>query len=143
MTCLPCGRVRHLLLPLAFAAALEGCGVLNPNAPNVFVQPQTVSGPCTVKKFFLLSQTAVHAEMNITGPGTCSFVAISPDIQAFPTASLLTRQAEHGQASTGLVNGGRSAGVSYTPQPGFHGMDRFTVTIESNDYAIEVAVTVS
>ena len=131
-------RALAAVLPVAVA----GCGI-SANDPNAFVQPQATNGPCTVKKFFLLSQTAVHTDMAINGAGqSCTFTVISPDAQAFPTASLLTRPAEHGRAQAGFANGGRSALITYTPQPGYRGADRFTVTIEPNDHAIEVAVTV-
>ena len=135
---------RALVFALPLAAA--GCGI-SATDPNAFIQPQAVNGPCTVKKFFLLSQTAVHTDMTISGPGngagqSCTFTVISPDVQAFPTASLITRPAEHGRAQAGFANGGNSAAVSYTPQPGYRGPDRFTLTIEPNDHAIEVAVNV-
>ena len=127
----------------ALPLALAGCAGLSANDPNLFLQPQTVSGPCTVKKFFLLSQTAVHTDMAVNGGGqACTFTVINPNLQAFPTASLITAQPAHGRAETGLGNGGRSPVVAYTPQPGYHGPDRFTVTIEPDDHAVAVAVTV-
>lgn len=131
-------RVLAIALPLATA----GCAGLERNDQGA-LQPQTVRGPCQVKKFFLLSQTAVHTDMTVDNAGQpCTFTVLNPVLQAFPTASLITEQPAHGRAEAGLTNGGRSPIVSYTPQPGYSGTDRFTVTIEPNNHAIAVAVTV-
>ena len=119
-----------------------GCAQIASNTQGP-LQPQAQTGPCQVGRFFLLAQTAVHTTLAISPSGqACSFVVINPDLQAFPTASIITRPPEHGQATTGIVNGGVSVGVSYAPQPNYTGPDRFTVTIEPNDHAIDVAVTV-
>ena len=121
------GVYRGLGLAILLGAANAGCAGLDRNDQGP-LQPQSVSGSCQVGHFFLLAQTA------------CSFVVINPDLQAFPTASLISTAPRHGQAVTGLTNGGRSVGVSYTPAPGYVGPDQFTVTIEPNDHAIAVAV---
>lgn len=135
------GTIR-MLLPFAATAMLAGCG-LSANDPNLFLQPQAVTGPCTVHKFFLLSQTAVHTELTIDPIGqACTFTVVNANFQAFPTASLITERPAHGVAQAGFASGGRSPIFAYTPQPGYHGPDRFTATIEPNDYAIAVAVTV-
>jgi len=131
-------RTLAITLPLATAA----CAGLERNDQGV-LQPQTVRGPCQVKKFFLLSQTAVHTDMTVDGAGqACTFTVLNPNLQVFPTASLITEQPAHGRATAGLTNGGRSPIVSYTPQPGYSGTDRFAVTIEPNNHTILVAVTV-
>jgi hypothetical protein len=131
-------RVLAIALPLATAS----CAGLERNDQGA-LQPQTVRGPCQVKKFFLLSQTAVHTDMTVDNAGQpCTFTVLNPNLQVFPTASLITEQPAHGRAESGLTNGGRSPIVSYTPQPGYSGTDRFTVTIEPNNHAIAVAVTV-
>jgi hypothetical protein len=136
------GRMFHALA-VALPLTAAGCSGLPSNDQGA-LQPQTVRGPCQVKKFFLLSQTAVHTDMTVDNAGQpCTFTVLNPDLQAFPTASLITEQPAHGRAESGLTNGGRSPIVSYTPQPGYSGTDRFTVTIEPNDHAIAVAVTVT
>ena len=125
---------------IALAMATSGCAGLD-RADQGPLQPQTVEGPCQVKKFFLLRNTAVHTEMMVNrGGGTCAFTVINPDLQVFPSASLVTEPPAHGRATAGLTNGGRSPLITYTPQPGYVGSDRFTVTIEPNDHAIAVAV---
>ena len=129
-------------LILAALAPLMGCAALDPNGQGR-LQPQAVSGPCQVKKFFLLGLTTVHTDMTVAGSGqACTFTVLNPDLQAFPTAVLVTQPALHGRAEAGLTNGGRSPIVSYAPQPGYTGTDRFTITIEPNDHGIAVAVTV-
>ena len=81
--------------------------------------------------------------MTVTNDGpACTFTLINPDLQIFNTAALITSQSSHGQADTGLVAGGTQAVVSYTPQPGYAGPDRFTVTLEPADRAVRVNVTV-
>ncbi len=142
---MPRRRTLVLALPLLAAACAGGADLARNDQGTL--QPQAVRGPCDVAKFFLLSQTAVHTTMTVdpAGPGagaSCSFVVLNPDLQAFPTASLITEPPAHGRAEAGFANGGRSPVVAYTPQPGYHGADRFTATIEPNDHAIAVAVTV-
>jgi len=138
------GRRQRLFHVLAIALPLTtaSCAGLERNVQGA-LQPQTVRGPCQVKKFFLLSQTAVHTDMTVDNTGqACTFTVLNANVQAFPTASLITEQPAHGRAAAGLTNGGRSPIISYTPQPGYSGTDRFTATIEPNDHAIAVAVTV-
>ena len=136
------GRQQPLGLTLAAALLLAGCAGLDRNDQGR-LQPQTVSGPCQVKKFFLLALTAVHTDMVVDGGGqACPFTVLDPNLQAFATAVIPTVPAQHGQVLVGAANGGRSPVISYVPQPGYHGADRFTVTIEPNDHAIAVAVTV-
>ncbi len=107
------------------------------------LQPQTVSGPCQVKKFFLVNLTAVPTDLTVTANGqACSFTLINPDLQIFNTAALVTERPSHGQATSGLLRGGVQAGVSYTPEPGYTGKDTFTVTLEPADRAIRLNVTV-
>ena len=122
--------------------AMAGCAGLDRNDQGR-LQPQTVRGPCDVTKFFLLSQTAVHTEMTVASSGqACEFTVLDPNLQAFPSGTLVTVNPEHGRAQVGFANGGRSPAIAYTPQPGYVGADRFTVTIEPNDHAIAVAVSV-
>ena len=135
------GRL-HRAWTTAALLCLAGCAALNADSPGR-LQPQAVSGPCEVKKFFLLSQTAVHTDMTVASAGqACTFTVLNPNLQAFPTAVLVTEPALHGHVTAGLTNGGRSPVVSYVAQPGYRGSDRFTVTIEPNDHAVAVAVTV-
>ncbi len=127
-----------LLLPLITAA----CTGLDRNDQGN-LQPQTVRGPCQVKKFFLLSLTTVHTDMTVGNVGgACTFTVLNPDLQVVINAGLVTGPASHGRASVGLAYGNRQAVVSYAPQPGYIGADRFSVTLEPNAIGITVDVTV-
>jgi len=107
------------------------------------LQPQTVSGPCQVKKFFILGTTSVRTEMTVGNTGqACSFTLFNPDLQIVLSAALVTGQPAHGRATAELITAGRQAAVSYTPQPGYTGSDHFSVTLEPNDLGITLAVTV-
>ena len=107
------------------------------------LQPQTVHGPCTVKKFLILSQTAVHTDMVVGNVGqACSFTIFNADLQIVLDAALVTGQPSHGRATAERITAGRQAEVSYTPQPGYTGSDQFSITLEPNDLAVVVAVTV-
>ncbi len=127
-----------LLVPL-FAAS---CADLARNDQGQ-LQPQTVSGPCQVKKFFILRQTAVHTEITVGNVGqACSFTIFNPDLQIVLSAALVTEQPAHGRATAALITAGRQAEISYTPQPGYAGPDKFSITLEPNDLAVTLAVTV-
>ncbi len=131
------------LLIAALVPAVSGCAELSSNTQGP-LQPQSVSGPCQVKPFFLLAYTAEPTQLTIRATGqTCTLTLINPDLQVFPSASIVSQFPQHGTAATGLANGGRSPVISYTPQPGYTGPDRFTVTIEPNDHAVALAVTVT
>lgn len=107
------------------------------------LQPQTVSGPCQVKKFYILGLTSVRTDMTVGNTGhACSFTVFNPDLQIVLTAALVTDQPSHGRATAELITAGRQAAVSYTPQPGYTGPDHFSVTLEPNDLGITLAVTV-
>ena len=127
-----------LLLPLLVAA----CAGLD-RSDQGRLQPQAVNGPCQVQKFFILPFTAVHTAMTVGNAGpACQFTVFNPDLQVVLTQALVTEPASHGRASVGLVTLGRQAEIDYVPQPGYVGPDRFTVTLEPNDLAIAIAVTV-
>lgn len=127
-----------LLVPL-FSAS---CAGLDRNDQGN-LQPQTVSGPCQVKKFFILSQTAVRTDMTVGNVGqACRFTLFNPDLQIVLNAALVTGQPAHGRATAELITLGRQAAVSYVPQPGYTGPDQFSITLEPNDFAVIVAVTV-
>ena len=129
-------------LALAVPLATASCAGLD-RVDQGSLQPQTVSGPCQVKKFFLVNYTAVPTEMTVSNAGqACGISLINPALQFFNTAALVTANPAHGQATSGLVLGGTQAVASYTPQPGFTGTDSFTVTLEPRDRAIKVNVTV-
>jgi hypothetical protein len=115
------------VLPLLAA----GCAGLDRTDQGV-LQPQTVSGPCHVKKFFLVGVSTTHTNMQVD----------NPDIQAVLDGALVTGRPAHGQVVAGLINQGRSATIAYAPQPGFSGADRFSVAIEPGDHDIDFAVTV-
>lgn len=106
-------------------------------------EPQTTEGPCQVKQFFIVSFGTSNTDMTITaGAQPCTFTVINPDLQVFQTAALVTAPPAHGHAEAGLVNGGTSAAIRYTPAPGYTGPDTFTATIEPSDKAVIVSVTV-
>lgn len=138
-----CGTWRSLragltLLPLLAAS----CAGLDRNDQGQ-LQPQSVRGPCQVKKFFLLGLRSVPTNMTVGNVGAaCTFTVLNPDLQVVINAALVTGPASHGQAAVGLNYGNRQAVVYYTPQPGYIGTDRFSVTLEPNAIGITVNVTV-
>lgn len=124
-----------LCLPL-----LASCTGLDRNDQGV-LQPQTVSGPCTVGKFYLLALTAVHTDMQAAAGEACTFSILNPALNAVPTAALVTARPAHGTATAALTGGGQVV-ASYTAAPGYSGTDAFTITIEPNDHAVAVRVRV-
>ena len=107
-------------------------------------QPQTVTGPCHVKDFFIVSFGTSNTDMTVDGgPQACQFTLFNPALDRFQTAALITTLPSHGHAEAGLILGGTSAAVSYTPEPGYTGADTFTATIEPSDKAVIVHVTVA
>ena len=129
-------------LTLAVPLAVAACANLDRDDRGT-LQPQTVSGPCDVKKFFILNLTAVKTTMSVAGTGqACTFTIFNPDLQIVTTAALVTTPPLHGHAEAGLPLAGRQASVSYTPQPGYAGPDRFTLTLEPHDRAVAVDVAV-
>ena len=127
-----------LVLPLLCAA----CAGLARNDQGV-LQPQTVSGPCQVKKFFVLSQTSVHTDLTIGNAGqACTFTMFNPNLQLTLNVALVTSQPSHGRATAVLTNYNRQAEISYTPQPGYVGPDSFSITLEPNALGVTLAVTV-
>ena len=128
------------LAVLLAAMAVASCAGLDRNDTGN-LQPQAVSGPCDVKKFFLLRFTAVPTTMSVTNDGAaCSFTILNPAQQFVITAALVTVQPSHGVAVITLPSLARQAAVAYTPAPGYVGPDRFTITLEPNDVAIAVTV---
>jgi hypothetical protein len=105
-------------------------------------QPQSVVGPCQVKSFFIVALGTSNTTMTVEGPQACQFTLLNPDLQLFQSAAWITTPPKHGQAQATLIEGGRSAAVTYTPAPGYTGPDRFTATIEPNDKAVIVTVAV-
>lgn len=133
-------RLRRLILlaPLLVAS----CAGLDGNGQGP-LQPQTVSGPCGVKKFFILGLTSVRTEMTVGNVGqACRFTIFNPDLQIVLSAALVTAQPAHGRATAVLTSLGQQAAVSYTPQPGYAGLDQFSVTLEPHDLGVTLAVTV-
>ena len=131
-------RAALLLAPLCCAS----CAGLAANDQGV-LQPQAVSGPCQVKKFFILRLTSVHADMTVGNAGqACSLTLFNPDLQIVLNAALVTSQPTHGRATAELITAGRQAAVSYAPQPGYTGTDSFSVTFEPNAIGITFSVTV-
>ena len=141
-----CGRVAtdmpKLVSALFLVLLLASCADLARSDQGA-LQPQSVTGPCTVKKFYLLALTAVHTNLAIGNTGeACSFTVLNPAVQAVVNAALVTSPASHGRATAELLLAGRQAGVSYVPQPGYTGPDQFTITLQPNNHAISVAVSV-
>ena len=131
-----------LAAALCLPVLLASCAGLDRNDQGR-LQPQTVNGPCDVKKFFLLGQTAVHTRMTVSNTGAaCSITILNPDVQAIINAALVTERPQHGEATAGVLLNGVQAGASYQPVPGYTGPDHFTVTLEPNDHAISIDVTV-
>ena len=128
-----------MLSSLLLLASCAGRG----QGQSVLIQPQGVSGPCTVKNFFILNFTAVRAEMAVANAGQgCTFVVFNPAQQVFVTAALITDPPAHGSAQAGLAGGGFQGAATYTPEPGYTGPDHFTATFEPQDRAVSVAVMV-
>lgn len=126
-----------LLVPL-LAAGCAGLGRDDQGA----LQPQTVRGPCQVKKFFVLGLRAVPTTLTVGNAGeACTLTLFNPDLQLSLAAALVTGQPAHGRATAGVVNGGRQVAVSYAPQPGYVGADRFSITIEPNAFGVVFSVS--
>ncbi len=107
------------------------------------LQPQTVRGPCQVEKFFILGSTAVPAEMTVGNVGdACTITIFNPDLQIVLNAALIAPQPAHGSATASLITLGRQVEVSYTPQLGYGGPDRFGLTMEPNGRTVTFFVTV-
>ena len=130
-----------ILIPLLPLLAASSCaGVQGGGGP---LQPQTVTGPCQVKPFFFLGLRAVPTDLVIRNTGeACSFSLVNYANQVFLNAALVTVPASHGRADAQLVSGNFQALVSYVPQPGYAGPDRFTVTLEPGATGVAVNVTV-
>ncbi len=132
--------LRHygVLLPLVATS----CAGLATNDQGR-LQPQTVSGPCQVSKFFLERYISNSSTMTVANTGAaCSFTLLNPAAQIILNAALVTTQPQHGQATAAVISGRVQAGVSYTPQPGYAGPDAFAVTLEPNDAVVTVHVVV-
>ena len=133
-------RLRPLALLIASLPA--ACAALSQNGQGP-LQPQSVSGPCQVKKFFILGLRTVPTDMTIGNVGqACSFTLFNPNVQLVLSAALVTTPPAHGRAAAALVSGGRQVEVSYAPQAGYAGPDSFSVLIEPNALGVTVNVTV-
>ena len=129
------------LLPLVALLVSSCAGLARNDQGNL--QPQTVRGPCDVKKFFLLGLRSVPTDLTIRNTGeACTFTLLNPDLQIVLTAALVTMPPSHGRATAELVSGNRQGLVSYAPAPGYHGTDRFAVTFEPNATGVTLNVTV-
>lgn len=127
-----------LLLPLWCAS----CAGLARNDQGV-LQPQTVRGPCQVKKFFLLGLRSAPTEMTVGNTGqACTFTLLNPALQIALNAALVTNRPEHGRATATLITGRRQAEISYAPLPGYAGPDSFSITLQPNAVGVTVNVTV-
>ncbi len=127
----------------ALLLLLGGCAGLARNDQGL-LQPQTVAGPCQVKKFYLLGFTAVNTQLSTASNSqACRFTLINPDVQAVVSAAVVSERPGHGVAQAGVLLAGEQVEISYMAQPGYAGLDRFTVTLEPNDHAIRFAVTVA
>ena len=133
---------RPAILALLALLCCASCAGLAGNDQGV-LQPQTVSGPCQVKKFFILRLTSTPTEMAVGNTGqACSLMLLNADLQIALNAALVTSQPEHGRATAALITGRREAAVSYVPLPGYNGPDRFGITLEPNAIGVTFNVTV-
>jgi hypothetical protein len=100
--------------------------------PNPYVQPQTVTGPCTVKSFFIVPLRATPTEMKVENTGEpCVVSMFNPDLGAVQDAAFVTSRPTHGQVVTQVQGGDRgSVIVVYKPAQGYSGPDSFLVTFE-------------
>jgi hypothetical protein len=137
-------QIRSVAAVSALAlVGLSSCGPL-PQYSQGPLQPQAVSGPCDVKKFYLLSLLSVPTDLTIRNTGeACTMTLVNPALNAVINAALLSGRPTHGQATSGLTPGGRQAVVTYVPQPGYTGPDKFDVTLEPNAVGITFNVMVS
>ena len=136
--------IRSVVAVSALAlVGLNSCGPL-PEYSQGPLQPQAVSGPCDVKKFYLLSVRSVPTDLTIRNTGeTCTITLVNPALNAVINAALVTGQTAHGRATSGLTLGARQAVITYVPQPGYAGADKFAVTLEPNAVGITFNVMVS
>lgn len=133
-------RLRPLALLIALLPA--SCAALSRNDQGP-LQPQAVSGPCQVKKFFVLGLRTVPADMTIGNIGqACTFTMFNPNLQLVFSAALVTTPPAHGSAMAVLANSDRQVAVSYTPRSGYTGSDRFSILIEPKALGVTVDVTV-
>lgn len=133
--------LRPALLSLLVPLCCASCAGLGQNDQGP-LQPQTVSGPCQVKKFFILSQTSVPTALTVGAGQACRFTLFNPDLQVVVNAALVTTQPTHGRATAEPVSGARQVAVTYAPQPGYTGSDRFAITVEPNDLGVTFNVSV-
>jgi hypothetical protein len=127
---------------LLLGPLLASCATMEANTQGP-LQPQSVEGPCQVQRFFLLGLRSVPAEMTVASTGqACTFTLINPALNVVVNAALLTGAPRHGRAEVGVINGRRQAAVSYTPAPGYTGLDKFDITLEPNAVGVTVNVTV-
>jgi hypothetical protein len=105
------------------------------------IQPQSINGPCDVKKFFIVPFTRTFTDMTLSNPTqTCRFTMFNADLQLIQNAALLTQPPQRGQAVVELINGNRQVAISYTPGPGFAGSDQFTATVQPGNKTVTVNV---
>ena len=134
-------RSLRRLLTVTPLVAASGAGLARDD--QGLLQPQTVRGPCQVKKFYILSTTTVRTNMTVSNVGqACRFTIFNPALQVVLNAALVTGQPAHGLATAELITAGRQAEISYTPQPGYTGPDSFSITLEPNALGVTLAVTV-
>ena len=133
-------RARTLMVVVPLVAA--SCAGPNGGGGGP-LQPQSVSGPCQVKPFFFLAQRAAPTDLVVRNTGeACTFVLVNYATQTYLNAALVTVPASHGRATAGLVSGNFQVSVSYVPQRGYAGPDRFVVTIEPGGTGVTLNVTV-
>jgi hypothetical protein len=122
---------------------LAGCTGTAPYSQGA-LQPQSVTGPCQVQRFYLLTTQSVPTQMTVSNTGgACTFTLINPALNmAVLNAALLTGAPTHGRAVASLVSGNTQAAVSYEPQRGYVGPDQFNVTIQPQAIGVTVNVTV-
>lgn len=77
-------------LPILLAPLLASCAGAASNTQGP-LQPQLVSGPCQVDRFFLLGYLSVPTTMTVANIGeACTFALVNPALNAVVNAAFLT-----------------------------------------------------
>ena len=127
-----------LFIPLV----INSCANLG---PNPYVQPQAVTGPCSVKSFFLVSFRETPTNMTVENTGqVCAISMFNADLGAVQDAAFLSLQPKHGQAWTKIFGGDRgTVVVFYQPTKSYVGLDSFDITFEPEARDVLFHVVVS
>jgi len=113
--------------------------------PNPYVQPQAVSGPCSIEPFFIVTFREIPTNMAVKNTGQmCAISMFNPDLGAVQDAAFLSLRPVHGQAWTQIFGGDRGMViVFYKPTPAYFGPDLFDITFEPGARDVLFHVVVS